>query len=117
MGDVGEGREVVTAGEGTELEASCVGGLCGWGLGSSGAFTCCSESCKLDGGVSVSCSPIEFWDASSGLAIRRPPNDWERLKSPSMMDCQSAGRLPDEDNQRREMTMMNVCNIRSVDAR
>ena len=26
----------------------------------------------------------ELEDASSGLAMRKPPRDWERLKSPSM---------------------------------
>ena len=26
--------------------------------------------------------PFDPGDASSGLAIRRPPNDWDRLKSP-----------------------------------
>ena len=86
-------------GEGAGLEASCVGGECGWGIGSLGDFTCCSDfrSCRPDGGVSVGCSPIEFWDTSSGLAMRKPPNDWERLKSPSMIKP-SNGRPPDQDN-------------------
>ena len=34
---------------------------------------------------SCPCGPREVGgEASSGFAIRRPPNDWERLKSPSM---------------------------------
>lgn len=30
-------------------------------------------------------SSDEFKEESSGLAMRRPPSDWERLRSPSMM--------------------------------
>ena len=33
--------------------------------------------------------PLELGDASSGLAIRSPPNDWERLKSPLMLPLKS----------------------------
>jgi len=46
-----------------------------------------AEFGETDGADSVCCSPGEFRDASSGLAIRKPPKDWERLKSPSMTDC------------------------------
>lgn len=36
-------------------------------------------------GTTVAGSSDEFKEESSGFAIRRPPSDWERLKSPSMM--------------------------------
>ena len=36
-------------------------------------------------GTTVAGSSDEFREESSGFAIRRPPSDWERLKSPSMM--------------------------------
>ena len=36
-------------------------------------------------GTTATGSSDEFKEESSGFAIRRPPSDWERLKSPSMM--------------------------------
>ena len=50
-------------------------------------------------GTTVAGSSDEFREESSGFAIRRPPSDWERLKSPSMM----GGRTPwtgDEEERR-----------------
>jgi len=43
LGDVGQGREAFTEGEGAGLVVSGVGGECDWGIGSLGDFTCCSE--------------------------------------------------------------------------
>lgn len=34
----------------------------------------------------------ELGDSSSGFAIRRPPRDWERLKSPSMIHSRGQQR-------------------------
>lgn len=31
----------------------------------------------------------ELGDSSSGFAIRKPPRDWERLRSPSIMHTRS----------------------------
>jgi hypothetical protein len=36
-------------------------------------------------GVGVAVSSDECREELSGFAIRKPPKDWERLKSPSMM--------------------------------
>lgn len=36
-------------------------------------------------GAETAASSDEFKEESSGFAIRRPPNDCERLRSPSMM--------------------------------
>lgn len=39
-----------------------------------------------EGGDLIDSSLTGGADSSSGLAIRRPPRDWDRLKSPSMAD-------------------------------
>ena len=69
------------------MPLACVGGNeCGVGFsnpafgGTCGVETGESEAARLSTGSSLR----ELVEASSGLAIRRPPRDWERLKSPSM---------------------------------
>lgn len=46
---------------------------------SSGAIEAAASGAEATG------SSEEFREESSGFAIRRPPKDWERLRSPSMM--------------------------------
>lgn len=48
-------------------------------------------------GAEIAASSDEFREESSGFAIRRPPNDCERLRSPSMM-----GKRPVGSGKRRE---------------
>ena len=42
------------------------------------------ESGDIAGAMLEGSSLNELGDASSGFAMRKPPRDWERLKSPSM---------------------------------
>lgn len=46
-------------------------------------------------------------DASSGLAMRKPPRDWERLKSPSI-----AG-VPNDEASWRDLICPSLCRFRS----
>lgn len=55
-------------------------------------------------GTTATGSSDEFKEESSGFAIRRPPSDWERLKSPSMMgnDTVTGGEEEEEEGRERE---------------
>lgn len=73
-----------------EMSCGCEGGECGLRslFGSIGCSVMTFR--EVDGGQSRACSEGEHCEASSGLAMRSPPKDWERLKSPLMVGCSTA---------------------------
>jgi hypothetical protein len=63
------------------------GGIDDWeeGGGSGTELVGGSGSSVFSSGAETVGSSEEFREESSGFAIRRPPKDWERLRSPSIM--------------------------------
>lgn len=53
-------------------------------------------------GTETAASSDEFREESSGFAIRRPPNDCERLRSPSMMGKRPCWEREKEKRERGE---------------
>ena len=81
------------------------GGIDGWGGVVDRGLSSCSD--RVDSrvgsesaggseaavGAGVVASSDECNDESSGFAIRRPPNAWDRLRSPSMMGTGGYGEI------------------------